>query len=108
MKALCFLALVLIVTVVHAQQQPGVDCVPVQGNGWQGCAPVNQSQQPQPRQVPPPTPRWAGQWGSIATDNKLGKLGDFMHGINKESAESLAMLACKINGGTQCKILISF
>lgn len=94
----------------HAQQA-GVDCVPVQGQGWSGCDP-NYRPQPQqstqPSAAPAPPARWADQWGAIATDNQLGKLGASMNGVDQASVESLAMNQCQNEGGTQCKILISF
>ncbi|WP_175926360.1 DUF4189 domain-containing protein [Burkholderia cepacia] len=103
----------LFITVVfcgHAAyaQQPGVDCVPVQGNGWQGCMPTNNAAPPTQQQAPQPPARWASQWGAIATDNQLGKLGASMNGTDQASAEASAVSECQSQGGTQCRVLISF
>lgn len=107
MLSLLFIAAVSCGRAAYAQQ-PGIDCVPIQGNGWQGCMPTNSAAQPSQQRVQQPPARWASQWGAIATDNQLGKLGASMNGTNQASAEASAVSECQNQGGTQCRVLISF
>jgi hypothetical protein len=106
-------------TAVHAQQ-PGVDCEPVQGQGWTGCAPVypqqqfNQTPAPPPPAPPmwsvpssPPVPpsfaafaapssspdSWANSWGL---------------GTSSEAADQIAVSTCQRNTGKPCRVFGSF
>ena len=96
---------------LHAQQ-PGVDCAPIQGQGWTGCAPINpsqpssQGQQPQAPQRPPEL--WQDHWGAIATYVPNGSLGTVNDLASASQAEQAALADCRSKSGTACKIEISY
>jgi hypothetical protein len=94
--------------IVHSQQ-PGVDCAPVQGQGWSGCAPINpsqqstQGQQPQVPQRPPE--RWQDHWGAIATDGSGGSFGAATNTSSRSSAENMALADCQSKKGSpNCQV----
>ena len=96
---LAILVLLLFAAVAQAQQ-PGVDCVPVQGQGWQGCAPTGNQQQP--------AVRWQDRMGAIATDGPGGHLGANLTGASVKAAEQAAIANCKANGGLECTVEASW
>lgn len=107
-RALMFWLLLLTVSKVNAQAACPPGTIPYgTGNDPSACGPDN-SQSKQQSAPQPPLEKWQDQWGAIATDNQSGKLGASMDDTNQASAESLAMSQCQIEGGTQCKVLISF
>jgi len=96
MKWLAVPATLFFAGAIHAQTL-GVDCVPIQGQGWQGCAPVGNSSAPQTR--------WADRWGGIATDARDGILGVAANMSSKDAATQTAMADCQSKGGgSNCKI----
>ncbi len=107
-KASLLLGLIIF-DAAHAQQ-PGVDCAPVQGQGWQGCAPLNNgSTQQAPQQQPSqPPPRWMDQWGAIATDEPKGILGAATGLSSKLEAQQSALADCAGKGGAPCKLEIAY
>jgi len=111
MKIFFLFILLLITSALHAQQ-PGVDCAPIQGQGWSGCAPMNSSQpspQGQPSQVPQTPPqRWQDHWGAIATYVPKGSLGAVNNLTSASQAEQAALEDCRSKSGTACKIEISY
>jgi len=111
MKIFLFCGLLLIASTLRAQQ-PGVDCAPVQGQGWTGCAPLNSSQQPaqgQQLQTPQPPPqKWADHWGAIAVYAPSGSLGTSTNMPTQEDAESAALADCQSKHGSTCKIQLSY
>jgi Domain of unknown function (DUF4189) len=111
MKALALLVLLLVAGAAQAQQ-PGVDCAPIQGQGWSGCAPIYPSQQPaqgQQPQIPQPSPqRWQDHWGAIATDIPNKSVGVAANMASRSQAESAAIMDCQSRGGAMCKIEISY
>ena len=52
-------------------------------------------------------PRWADRWGAIAvgSDAKLGAVVDVS---NERKAKSAALEECKKNGGTDCKVDLTY
>lgn len=106
MKALRFFALFLGVGTLHAQT-PGVDCVPVQGQGWQGCAPLDNGVQ-QPQRSQPPPQMWMDHYGAIATDEPRGAMGASTDMQDRQSAEDVAMANCQAKGGVNCRVQISY
>jgi hypothetical protein len=97
---------------LHAQQ-PGVDCAPIQGQGWTGCAPINpsqpssQGQQPQALQRPPEL--WQDHWGAIATYEPGGVLGVATNMLNESEAKQSAMADCEAKGGgSNCKFQLAY
>lgn len=108
MKILCLLVLLLIATSAYAQeQQPGVNCVPIQGQGWQGCAPVGQPQQPQAPRLPPEV--WFDHWGAIATDGPGGSFGASVNMSSRGDAENTALTDCQSKkGSSNCKVELSY
>jgi hypothetical protein len=97
-KQLLLCGLSLIAVTLHAQQ-PGVDCAPIQGQGWSGCAPRNSSQpstQGQQSQVPQTLPqRWQDHWGAIATYVPKGSLGAVNNLTSASQAEQAALEDCR-------------
>ena len=108
MKIFFLFVLFLITSALHAQQ-PGVDCAPIQGQGWSGCAPINspqqQQQSPAPRQPPE---RWQDHWGAIATYEPNGSLGAVTNMPSQRTAESAALEDCQSKHGSTCKIKLSY
>lgn len=107
MKLLVLVGLLLFASMTHSQQQPGVNCVPVQGEGWQGCAPIDNSAQGQTRSKTPPQ-RWADYWGAMVSDDSLGKLGVSNNVLNEAQAWQVAEDDCHAKGGSNCIHLISY
>jgi len=111
MKAF-FALLFLMVGTLHAQQ-PGVDCAPIQGQGWTGCAPINSSQ-PSPRGQQSQTPQappelWQDHWGAIATYEPSGVLGVAANMQSESQAKQAAMADCQAkSGGSNCKFQLSY
>ncbi|WP_426702130.1 DUF4189 domain-containing protein [Rhodanobacter sp. Col0626] len=101
MKALALLVLLLFASVTWAQEQPGVNCVPIQGQGWEGCAPIGNSQQ----QVPTSP----DHWGAIASDSNTGALGTASNNtLGKGMAQLIAIAICQSKGGTKCKLDVTY
>ena len=110
LKTLCLIGMLFLsISVVNAQQ-PGVDCAPIQGQGWTGCAPISppqsspQGQQPRMPQAPPQ--RWQDHWGAIATDAANGVLGTASNMPNELSAKQAALSDCSSQGGSNCVLEI--
>lgn len=99
------ITLLLWSVMAHAQT-PTVDCVPIQGQGWQGCAPIGNNQHTQePMPLPP---RWADRWGALAGDSVAGVLGSSENMPDKRIAEDVAMANCQENGGKHCEIISKY
>jgi len=85
----------LLLGTLHAQT-PDVDCVPIQGQGWQGCAPVGNAQQP--------SARWENRWGAIATYESNGSLGIATNMTSQSAAQQTALADCQSKHGSTCKL----
>lgn len=107
MKALVFLLLLLLSGAAQAQQQPGVDCVPTQGQGWQGCAPIDNSVQ-QPQRPQPPPQKWTDHWGAIATNEPTSSLGVANNMASQSEAEQAALTDCQSKHSSTCKLETSY
>ena len=57
---------------------------------------------------PDPRGRWEDRWGAIAADAKKGKIGTAVDVASKRMAERMALAACKGDGGTDCRIKITY
>jgi hypothetical protein len=111
--------LMLSSTVLHAQQ-PGVDCAPVQGQGWIGCAPLYPSQQPSqgPAQAPqglpsrplPPLPQVPPSFAAFAAPSSSQDSWANSWGVGKSvhEAEQVAIATCQKNTGKPCRVFGSF
>jgi len=89
-----------------AQCAPGI---PAAGNP--GCIPPDQYNSPYSPSAAPaarPAAKWADRWGSIAMDDKTGKLGTVSQSAAKEKAESQALDRCADNGGLSCQIALTY
>lgn len=86
----------------HAQT-PTVDCVPIQGQGWQGCAPTGNNQQSQLPMAPPA--RWADRWGATAvgTPDSPG-FGAAANMPSEHAARESALAKCQAKGSTKCTV----
>lgn len=89
----------------HAQT-PAVDCVPIQGQGWQGCAPTGNNQQPQQPMSPPA--HWVDRWGALATDDAAGILGTATNMFSEQMANNAALKDCQAKGGLKCGNPVSY
>jgi hypothetical protein len=69
------------------------------------CDWVNRNQS-QGSRAPPPL--WSDQWGAIATDSASGKIGAAENMGTKSLAVNVALNQCHINGGNQCRLLLSY
>lgn len=109
MKVLCIFVLLLATFVTHAQEQPGVNCHPIQGQGWSGCAP-NYEVQPQHQQAPRSSLGiWVNRWGAIATYEPGGVLGISTNMSSDAEAKQAAMADCQAKGGREnCKLQLSY
>lgn len=94
----------------HAQTACPPGLIPYatgQGGGVAACGPDpsynQQSQQPMSR-----PPRWADQWGALASDDAAGILGVSKDMPTKRSAEDAAMAECKAKGGTKCRNIANY
>jgi len=56
----------------------------------------------------PPQERWADRWGAIATDADNAKLGAVVDMTSEKKAKQAALETCKKNGGTNCRVDISY
>ncbi len=77
---------------------------PQVGQGWRGCTPPTQPTAP----TMPRSPRWDTRWQAIATDTPKGILGKSVDRLSAVSAENDALEDCQAQGGTSCKISISY
>lgn len=91
----------------HAQQ-PTVDCVPIQGQGWQGCAPMNNPQQTQQPMSPPPV--WADRWGAIASavPPSPPAFGASANMPSEESARADALAKCEATPSAKCGVEVTY
>lgn len=110
-KNLLLFGWLLIGGALHAQQ-PSVDCAPIQGQGWTGCAPINPSQQPtqgqQSQMAQPPPEQWQDHWGAIATYVPNGSVGMVTNFPSQSSAENAAVTDCQSKHGSTCRIELSY
>lgn len=103
-KSLFALALLLIVPSAYAQGCPPGQ-YPVVGQGWNYCAPVPGSNEPEQQQAP--QPRLQNQWQALAADAPKGILGTSSHLMSRATAESAAISDCERKGGSGCIVLVS-
>jgi hypothetical protein len=94
-----------------AQCAPGI---PSAGNS--GCIPPNQPNSPyyqrgadQGAQQPvEPPPIWADRWGAVAVSFKDGRAGAKGQMRSKSDAVNAAIDICHQNGGSECKLVLSY
>jgi hypothetical protein len=89
----------------HAQTPTG-DCVPIQGQGWQGCAPMGNNQQSQQPMLLPA--RWLDRWGALAPDDSAGILGTSANMFSEQMAKDAALRDCQAKGGARCRSPVSY
>jgi len=106
MKVLFFFTLLFLSAGTLQAQQPGVDCAPIQGQGWTGCAPINPPQEQHPQSPQRPPERWADHYGAIATDEPRGAMGASTDMPDRRSAENAAASNCRAKGGVNCTMQI--
>lgn len=78
-----------------------IGTVPLRGNGWEGCAPANESSQSSGQ-------RWRTQWGSIAIDGSKDVVAASTQSRTKKISEKLALEECRQKGGDNCRIDLSY
>lgn len=58
--------------------------------------------------IPPPgsdtRPHWKDQWGAIATDAQMAKLGTIDGVSSRQKAEKMSLKECRSQGGKNCTI----
>ena len=108
MYALSALAIasLLVVTRVYADGGCPPGQYPQQGQGWQTCVPIPGYSEG-PNQIPPP-PAWHSQWQAVAVDLDNAVLGKAVDRPDMHDAEALALDDCRSQGGTTCKVAISY
>jgi len=74
--------------------------VPEGGQGVASCAPVDGGNQPQGH--------WLSQWGAIATDDPNHTGGASLNQPYEESARQAAIDNCVSNGGSNCKVIMTY
>lgn len=79
---------------------------PQQGQGWQTCVPIPGYNQGQDQVTPPPL--WQSRWQAISTDVDKAVLGKSIDASTQKDAEKLALNDCQTQGGSNCKIAISY
>jgi len=90
---------------VHAQAACPPGLIPYgAGNDLSTCGPDDSQQQPQML----PSPQWSRRWGAIATDSVNGSLGTITGVASRSEAEQIALAICRVKGGSQCKLDISY
>ncbi|WP_071924972.1 DUF4189 domain-containing protein [Luteibacter rhizovicinus] len=52
--------------------------------------------------------KWLSQWQAIATDTSKGALGTALDKLTGPVAESAALSDCRVKGGLNCRIEISY
>lgn len=115
MKTNCWLLLGLLLllnSVVHAENGCPPGMIPANGTDINSCVPIppgyyqnQQQQQPQPSRPPP---QWATRWGAIATDSVKGVLGAVTGLSSKSEAQQAAMADCLAKGGSPCKLEVAY
>ncbi|WP_213947923.1 DUF4189 domain-containing protein [Luteibacter sp. dw_328] len=111
-KNILFLLVLLMLScmnVVHAEGGCPPGQYPQQGQGWQTCVPIPNSEAAprgaQPVHVPS---KWLDQWQAIATDTTKGIMGTSADKVSWETAEAAAISDCRSKGGDSCKVDISY
>lgn len=83
----------------NAQGQPGP----------QGCAPIPGYDDNQQQTQPQPAPaKWVDHWGAIATAPDQGVIGVSTNLSSEVDATRIALSDCRIKGGVNCKIGLSY
>ncbi len=107
---LWFVLMLLLGTVVHAENGCPPGMIPASGTGINSCVPIppgyyRVQQRPQPQRLPP---QWVSQWGAMATDEPNGILGTATALTTKYEAKQTAMADCQAKGGSPCKHEIAY
>jgi hypothetical protein len=103
MKTLCSLVLLSVVTATHAQDCGGM------ANAGGTCVPPDVAMPSYQQQAPQPPPqKWVDHYGAIATDEPRGVLGASTDMPDRQSAENAAMENCRVRGGINCTMQISY
>lgn len=103
MKILCFFAFLLVATIAHAQDCGGM------ANAGGTCVPPDVAMPGDQQQTSQPPPqKWVDHYGAIATDEPRGVLGASTDMPDRRSAENTAMEDCRVKGGVNCIITISY
>lgn len=93
------LALLLACGVVHAEGGCPPGMIPEGGQGVSSCRPIpGYSQQSRGH--------WVSQWGAVATDPSHA--GASINQSSEQEAEQAALVNCASNGGTHCKVDITY
>lgn len=110
---LCIIGFLLLgqTGIATAQCAPGI---PSAGNP--GCIPPNQPNSPYyqgsadqaSQQAVEPAPIWADSWGAVAVSFKDGRAGAKGQMTSKSEAVSAALDICHQNGGSECKLVLSY
>lgn len=89
-------------------QTPTQDCIPIQGQGWQGCQPISNSAQQSGQRMPLP-PRWADRWGAIAqgTSDSPG-FGAASNLPSRRAAANTAVADCQRKGYPKCQLMTTY
>jgi len=92
-------ALLLVVGIAHAQNCPQGMALEG-GQGAYACVPMGNDEQP--------SGHWLSQWGAIATDVPNHTGGASLNQPTEDNAKQAAISNCVSNGGSDCKIVITY
>lgn len=107
-KVLFIFAVLIGWCALSRSQTPAVDCVPIQGQGWQGCAPAGNNRSTQ--QTMPAPERWADRWGAVAggLPGAPPAFGASANMPNERAAKDAALADCQSSSGTKCQIALVY
>ena len=91
-------SLLLIGGFAHAEGGCPPGMIPEGGQGVSSCRPIPGYSQPQGH--------WVSQWGAIATD--VSYAGASYNQLSEEDARQAAIASCVSNGGSHCKVEITY
>jgi hypothetical protein len=105
---LLFIGFLLLGGVAHAEGGCPPGMIPYRGTDLSSCGPVPPRYYNNQQQQQPLPPQWAARWGAIATNSAHGSAGAGFNQPNREAAEQAALAECQSNGGSACKVEISY
>ncbi|MBL0896970.1 DUF4189 domain-containing protein, partial [Pectobacterium atrosepticum] len=93
---------------VHAEGNCPPGSYPIGGGATAGCAPIPGNGSGQQQAPSAPEPVWEDRWGAIAFDGPKFILGASAEFPSEQAAKSAALNHCKVKGGDNCQIEISY
>jgi len=92
----------------HAEGNCPQGYYPIGGVATAGCAPIPGNSGGQRQAPSAPAAIWEDRWGAIAFDGPKFILGASAEFSSEQAAKSAALKHCKVKGGDNCQIEISY